>query len=210
MALGEFLRGALGSGGAEALLKAGDRHPALADVIGPRAVVAWVRAQVALADALSVEIPGLPGSSMELRKSGDAWSGHVRGAGAAHEFTDRSLLHAAAAVMQALGVSSGGGQVPEETLFRLGTDLDLLAKAAAVRRARKAPQPALTTPDEESSMGKGEVNGIAAPKAPQAPQAAASKAPTGTKQAAAKGVQPVPQAPKPRATMPKKAPTTIR
>lgn len=133
----DFLHEVLGTAGAQALLKAVTRSPALASVLVPRAIIGWTMS--AAAWGYSGEMPGVPNFGITFRKSETLglYSGEITDGLTTTSFVDSTLYRVAAHVAVALGSEPGpiAAGVKDLDLERLGKSIDTLAKAQLLAQA---------------------------------------------------------------------------
>lgn len=142
-----FLEEALGKAGADALLKAVRRSPALASVLVPRAIIGW--AMSAAAWEYQGFLPGRNGYGVAFRKSEKPglYSGSITDGLNTETFTDATLYRVAAHLAVWLKAEPGpvDAQLKDLDLARLGKSIDTLAKAQLLAQA--------TTPQVVATYG---------------------------------------------------------
>ena len=216
-----FLEAVLGAQGAQALAKAAERVPALADALVPRAALAWLGAAGAF--EYEGEVPGVPGTHMALSKSAGEFTGSVQLPGGALALAHAGPARAAAAISMAIGLTPEAlaKGAASADVAKLGASMDRLAKArlaVAMRKKSLAAAPKAGAAEEagaaaganapEAPAGPANTSPakgvVAAPSRPVAASAAslAGKRPTQVAGAAAAAAKPKaqPQAPKIRVT----------
>lgn len=144
----KFLIQLLGADGARALAKASDRSEALGDVLVPRTIVAWLRAN----DAYDGEIPGSD-QHCAFVKSEKGFTGNVQmEPDFDYHFRNAPLTHVAGAIAVAMGM--GSASVPDEVrrldLEKLGKNVDLMVKSEQGKQVKVS---AGQSRPEESSAG---------------------------------------------------------
>ena len=152
-----FLREVLGDAGAEALLKAVGRSPALASVLVPRAIIGWA---ISAANwGYEGPVPGQLESLVEFRKSETPglFSGAITSQlGGTIAFTDTTLYRLAAHLAMAVGVDATPDPgLRDLDLARLGKSIDALAKAQLLGRATRAQTMSTHGPLEVIHAGVG-------------------------------------------------------
>lgn len=169
----KFLQIVLGQDGAKALAKATERAPILSSVLVPRTIVSWLDTAVRL--QYEGEIPGLDNSYISLHKTeSQTFTGALTVADNVHSFNEAELIHVAAAIGVALGISGQGvdPQLKGQDLSRLGKSIDLLVKARVVSEALRDQALAKATVFDfiPKEVAKVELPGrTAAPGAPKEP-----------------------------------------
>ncbi len=170
-----FMNSVLGEDGASALLKAAERSPVLEGVVLPRSVVSWLSFASRVGGEYDGEIPGMPDSYMEFRKSGeDSFDGVITVGTEVYEFQNASALQLAAATTVALGADTLkiDPTLKGIDIVRLGKNIDLLIGTRYLNLAKKALEErssSSSSSSEESSMSKeepGQAAGFLKPLAP--------------------------------------------
>lgn len=200
-----FFKAVLGDAAASALMKAGERSPALGSALLPRGVFAWL--QFAANWNYEGAIPGLGDSYIEFAKSGpDAFEGFINVGDAVYDFSNAPLLQIAAAVSVALGADKSpvDPALKKADLQSLGANIDLLVKARFLNlmvKAEESPEegcmncsdPSGYTRDSKRTCMKcdrpffqkvelpGKANAPTAPEAPKGQLAPQSVAPSSNK-----------------------------
>lgn len=125
----EFLKATLGEDGAKALAKAAERSPALAAVLVPRAILAWLQLQES--GAYEGELPGVENSYLSLARADQDFTGVIAVGESSYGFEGATLMQLAASIGVALGVDADqlDPSLRDIDLRNLGKSIDLLAKA---------------------------------------------------------------------------------
>jgi GNAT superfamily N-acetyltransferase len=132
----QFLRAVLGVEGAQALIKATERGPALESAIIPRTIMAWLG--VASRSDFDDEIPGVPTAHLKFVKSENGYSGSIDIEADTYKFDSASVNHLGACVAVALGADCElDSEIRDLDIKRLGKSIDLLTKAQVVKDAQE-------------------------------------------------------------------------
>ena len=100
----------------------------------PRSVVAWIQT----VGDVNCELPGLPGTSLVLRKSASGFTGSLTCNGT-YTFSNDTLETTVATIAVSLGAEQAAYRAKDVDLARLGKTIDLLIKAQ-VGQPSKAPE----------------------------------------------------------------------
>lgn len=192
----KFLIEVLGPDGALALAKAAARSDDLAQMVVPRAILAWLEARPEFDDVV-------PGGDFRVRftKSEDGFSGNIGD----YQFHEATIFHVAGAVATAMSLDAlTFGNTRNAELSRLGKSIDLMAKVNLFKsetdKKGKCPKCGARSgghfrncedvgkeePEslekQAAGMGTGKTAGPVAPAAPAAPTASAPQHTTPQKQ----------------------------
>lgn len=155
----KFLQAVLGSLGANALMKAGDRVPELEPVFVPRTIVSWISSIPE--DEFEGPIPGNRNSYCHFVKSEDRYSGSVAIGDEVYSFENASMLHLGACVAVAIGADSQAISIEDVDVEKLGKNIDALVKARynVAELSKKVLDPGLgyTFSHEHHDLGDGEM-----------------------------------------------------
>lgn len=127
----QFLTEVLGSEGASALSKTEAKEPALANILIPRAALAWL----AKRETYEGTIPGVDNSYLKLNKSDSQYTGVVSLTDGVYSFESVTSEHVAAAISLSVGMQPSEALPSDGLLVRLGKSIDFLAQAQVLAKA---------------------------------------------------------------------------